>query len=132
LAEGEVGDLELDRDKLELITGVDASDITVLPRTDAPVRPEMRARAAEFEPGAWFELEHNGVLSHVQLAWTSEHRQFYLFVAQARHSFLLQQGRVAVYLQAGLLRPQAAEGLTARATRDALEKLDANPERLLA
>jgi hypothetical protein len=132
LTEGEVGDLELDRDSLELITGVDASDITVLPRTDAPVRPEMRARAAGLEPGAWFELEHNGLVSQVQLVWTSEHRQFYLFVAQARHSYLLQQGRVAVYLQAGLLRPQAAEGLTARATRDALEKLDANPERLLA
>ena len=82
--------------------------------------------------GHWLHLMAHGQWRTSQLAWISEDGEFYLFVAQARHSFLLQQGRVAVYLQAGLLRPQAVEGLTARATRDALEKLDANPERLLA
>ena len=44
----------------------------------------------------------------------------------------MQQGRVASYLQAGLLKPAESEALTTRATRSALEKLDANPERLLA
>jgi hypothetical protein len=39
---------------------------------------------------------------------------------------------VASYLEAGLLKPCEAETLTLRATRDALNKLDANPERLLA
>jgi hypothetical protein len=34
-------------------------------------------------------------------------------------------------LQAGLLVPSEEETLTVRATRDALAKLDANPERLL-
>ena len=38
---------------------------------------------------------------------------------------------LAAYLQAGLLVAQDEEGLTLRATRDALAKLDANPERLL-
>ena len=38
---------------------------------------------------------------------------------------------MAAYLQAGLLVPQDDEALTVRATRDALAKLDANPERLL-
>ena len=34
-------------------------------------------------------------------------------------------------VQAGLLLPQEEETLTVRATRDALAKLEANPERLL-
>ncbi|MEN9383022.1 MAG: hypothetical protein RL323_165, partial [Pseudomonadota bacterium] len=38
----------------------------------------------------------------------------------------------AAYLQTGLLRPCEVEALTSRATRSALEKLNANPERLLA
>ena len=45
--------------------------------------------------------------------------------------YLIQAGRVASYLQAGLLVPSEEEALTVRATRDALAKLDANPERLL-
>ena len=39
--------------------------------------------------------------------------------------------RLEACLQSGLLVPQDEEGLTLRATRDALAKLDANPERLL-
>ena len=39
---------------------------------------------------------------------------------------------MAAYLQAGLLVPSEEEALTVRATRAALAKLDANPERLVA
>ena len=39
--------------------------------------------------------------------------------------------RLASYLQANLLVPTEEEALTVRATRDALAKLDANPDRLL-
>ena len=46
-------------------------------------------------------------------------------------NYLIQARRLAAYLQAGLLVPQEEETLTVRATRDALAKLDANPERLL-
>ena len=46
--------------------------------------------------------------------------------------YLIQAARVAAYLQAGLLVPSEEEALTVRATRDALAKLDANPERLLS
>jgi hypothetical protein len=44
---------------------------------------------------------------------------------------LIQAGRLAAYLQAGLLVPLEQETLTVRATRDALAKLEANPERLV-
>jgi hypothetical protein len=40
--------------------------------------------------------------------------------------------RLAAYLQAGLLTAFEDEALTVRATREALTKLDANPERLLS
>ena len=46
-------------------------------------------------------------------------------------SYLIQAKRLAAYLQAGLLLPAEEEALTVRATREALAKLDANPERLL-
>ena len=54
-----------------------------------------------------------------------------LFASTSGKSFLIQGGRLAAYLQAGLLLPQEEETLTVRATRDALAKLEANPERLL-
>jgi hypothetical protein len=55
-----------------------------------------------------------------------------LFATTAGKSFLIQGGRLAAYLQAGLLLPQEEDALTIRATRDAMAKLEANPERVLA
>ena len=76
-------------------------------------------------------LDHNGRLSQVRFVWRSERRHLHLFAALDGHNYLLQTGRVAAYLQAGLLSPQEEEALTVWATRDALGKLEANPERLL-
>ena len=54
------------------------------------------------------------------------------FAAVTGRAFLIQAGRLAAYLQAGLLEPQEDEALTVRATRDALTKLEANPEQVAA
>jgi DNA-binding MarR family transcriptional regulator len=54
-----------------------------------------------------------------------------LFVTPQGRGVLFQAHRLAAFLQAGLLVPQEEESLTVRATRDALAKLDADPERLL-
>jgi hypothetical protein len=132
LADTEVEQIKLDQYSIEMITGVDASDITVVPDTEQKVSAALRAWAKALERGAWFELSHNGFASLVQLSWRSPQQQLFLFAGPERRSFLLQQGRVAVYLEAGLLKPCEPETLTLRATRDALNKLDANPERLLA
>ena len=91
----------------------------------------MRPWAVELQIGAWFGLDHNGKLNSVQLAWRSQRGQLYLFVTNGGRCFLVQANRVAAYLQAGLLVPSEDEALTVRATRAALAKLDANPERLL-
>lgn len=66
----------------------------------------------------------------MQYAWHSQRKQLHLFAAIDGSTYLLQLRRLGAYLQAGLLVAQEEEGLTVRATRDALAKLGANPERL--
>lgn len=132
LPEGGVGDFDLNAESIELITGVDASNIEVINQGGSQPNEAMRAWAVELQIGSWFGLDHNGKLGSVQLAWRSQHGQLYLFVSNAGRCFLMQAARVAAYLQAGLLVPSEEEALTVRATREALAKLDANPERLLA
>ncbi|MDA7418473.1 DUF1631 family protein [Xenophilus arseniciresistens] len=130
---GEEGDAEMPIDvaSVELLLGVDAASIEVLPSSGAKVEEGMLAWAHELQVGSWHLLDHNGRPSQVQFVWRSERKRLYLFAANDGRKFMLQAGRLAAYLQAGLLRPAEEESLTARATRKALAKLDANPERLL-
>jgi hypothetical protein len=124
-------DLPLDAESIELMLGIDASSIEVI--SDGGSRPNaaMLAWAAELQLGNWFSLDHNGATAQVQYVWRSDRRQLHLFAASSGRSYLIQLRRLAAYLQAGLLLPADEEALTVRATRDALAKLDANPERLL-
>jgi len=125
-------DLPLDQEALEMMLGIDASMIEVV--ADGGSRPSdaMLAWAAELQRGSWFTLDHNGQVHQVQYVWRSQRGQLHLFASAEGRSFLLQTRRMASYLQAGLLLPAEEETLTVRATRDALARLDANPERLLA
>lgn len=131
LSDEDVGDLPLDTEALVMMIGIDASDIEVV--TDGGSQPTeaMRAWANELQLGSWFSLDHNGRISHVQFAWRSDRKQLHLFASADGRNFLIQARRLAAYLQAGLLLPTEEEALTVRATRDALAKLEANPERLL-
>lgn len=130
---GEDGGEEMPMDvgSIELLLGVDAASIEVLPSTGAPVSDEVLQWAQELQVGNWFMLDHNGRVSQVQFVWRSERKRLYLFAAADGRKFMIQVGRLASYLQSGLLVPAEEESLTARATREALAKLDANPERLL-
>src|SRR5690606_18019005 len=60
LPEGEVGDLDLDHDSIEMITGVDASDIEVINAGGSQPSEAMRAWANELQIGNWYTLDHNG------------------------------------------------------------------------
>jgi hypothetical protein len=124
-------DLPLDAESIELMLGIDASMIEVV--ADGGSRPSiaMVAWAQELQLGNWFTLDHNGITAQVQYVWRSERKQLHLFASPEGRSYLIQARRMASYLQAGLLLPNEEEALTVRATRDALAKLDANPERLL-
>ncbi len=131
--EGGAGDdLPLDAHSIELLLGVDAASIEVIPDGGGTkVAEDMLAWAHELQVGNWFMLDHNDRVSQVQFVWRSERKKLHLFASSDGRSFLIQAGRLASYLQAGLLVPAEEETLTVRATREALAKLDANPERLL-
>lgn len=131
--EGELGGLPLDAVSIELMVGVDASSIEVLADADMPSPPPSAAWAllGHLQLGAWYTLRHNHRVSQVQFAWQSERGQLMLFASSDGLNFLIQVGRLAALLAGGELAPQEGDALTVRATRDALEKLSAEPGRLL-
>ena len=131
VSDDQTGDLPLDAESIELMLGIDASAIEVVADGGSKPSAAMLSWAQELQPGNWFTLDHNGKTHQVQYAWCSDRKQLHLFAATDGRSFLVQLRRLAAYLQAGLLIPAEEEALTVRATRDALAKLDANPERLL-
>jgi hypothetical protein len=127
-----MGDLPLDSESLEMMLGIDASAIEVVSGGGSKPSAAMLAWAGELQLGSWFTLDHSSKVTQVQFAWRSERKHLNLFASTAGKSYLIQGGRLAAYLQAGLLLPQEEETLTVRATRDALAKIEANPGRLLA
>ncbi len=126
------GDLPLDAESIELMLGIDASMVVVVADGGSSPSAAMQAWAQELELGAWFTLDHNAQVAQVQFVWRSARKHLNLFASSDGCSYLIQAGRLAAYLQAGLMLPQEEEALTVRATRDALVKLEANPERLLS
>ncbi len=131
VSEDGMGDLPLDAESIELMLGIDPATIDVVANGGSKPTNAMLAWAQELELGSWFILDHNGRVTKVQFVWRSDRKQLHLFASADGHTYLIQSGRLAAYLQAGLLLPQEEEALTVRATRDALAKLEANPERLL-
>ncbi len=131
VSEDDVGDLPLDAESIELMLGIDISGIDIITAGGSDPTEGMRAWAMELDVGTWFNLDHNGKPTRVQYAWRSERGQLHLFASTSGRTYLFQLRRLAAYLQAGLIAPFEDETLTVRATRDALAKLDANPERLL-
>lgn len=131
IGDATLADMPLNADNIEMMLGIDASSIHVIADNGAPVDEAMVTWAQELLPGTWFTLDHNGSSVQVQYVWQSERKQLHLFAAMDGSSYLIQLRRLAAYLQTGLLVLQDEEGLTLRATRDALAKIDANPERLL-
>lgn len=132
VSEDGLGDLPLDAESIEMMLGIDASTIDVVTNGGSKPTPAMMAWAQELQLGAWFTLDHNGKVTQVQFVWRSDRKHLNLFASSAGHSYLIQAGRLAAYLQAGLLLPQEEETLTVRATREALTRLEANPERLIS
>ena len=121
----------LSAENIELMLGIDTSAVNVIADNDVEVKPEVLEWAKNLAIGNWFLLDHNGNPLQVQYVWHSQHKQLHLFAALSGQYFLFQLRRMGNYLQVGLLAPRDVEGITARAARDALAKIEANPERLL-
>jgi hypothetical protein len=132
VSEDGMGDVPLDAESIEMMLGIESSAIEVVANGGSKPTAAMLAWAQELQVGSWYTLDHNNQISQVQFAWRSERKHLNLFASTSGKSFVVQGGRLAAYLQAGLLLPQEEETLTVRATRDAMAKLEANPERLLA
>jgi hypothetical protein len=130
LEEDNAGDLPLDAETLEVLLGEDAAAIEVVHTGGAKPTAAMLEWAEEMQIGSWFILEYQQRAMQVQLAWRSGRGHLNLFAAQSGEAYLIQAGRFASYLHAGLLVPQEEEPLTQRATRDALTQIQANPELL--
>lgn len=124
-------DYPLSAESIELLLDIDANTIHVIADNEAQAPAEALEWARALLLGHWFYLDHNGSPIQVQYAWQSQRQQLHLFAAPNGFCFLFQLQRLAGYLQAGLLAPRELEGITARASRDALAKIEANPERLL-
>jgi len=132
VSEDGMGDLPLDSESLEMMLGIDAASIDVISAGGSKPTAPMYAWALELQPGTWYSLDYQHQVIPVQFAWHSERRHLNLFASGSGKTYLLQGGRLAAYLQAGLLVPLEEEALTVRATRDALAKLEADPHMLLS
>lgn len=124
-------DIQIDESMVLDLSGHETTELQIVTEGGSMPTPAMLAWARELQVGGWYMLEHMGQIEAVQLAWQGLRKQLSLFVSQQGRGTLFQQHRLASYLQAGLLVPAQDEALTVRATRSALAKLDADPERLL-
>ncbi|NZA01836.1 DUF1631 family protein [Ottowia beijingensis] len=125
------GDVLLDPGMIELLFGVEGDALEVIATGGSQPSEGMLHWAHELELGVWFALDYLGDVVQVQYVWRSRRGQLHLFSAGANRHYLVQTRRLASYLQAGLLVPVEDEALTIRATREALTKLNVEPDRLL-
>ncbi len=123
-------EIEIDESMVLDLSGHESSELEVVGDGGSMPSPEMLAWAREQQVGTWYMLDYRNRHESVQLAWTGMRRQLTLFVSQQGRGILFQHNRLASFLQAGLLVPAQEEALTVRATRSALAKIDADPQRL--
>ena len=125
-------ELPLDAQGIEDLLGIDASSLDVISEGGGEATPNMVEWARRLDMGSWFTLSFKMKKIQVQYVWRSPLGHLHLLVAGSGHTYLMQTVRLAAYLHAMLLEPHEREPLTLRATRDAMVKIEAHPERLLA
>ena len=124
-------DIQIDESMVLDLSGHESAELQIVTDGGSMPTPAMLAWARELQVGGWYMLEYQERIETVQLAWQGLRKQLSLFVSEQGRGTLFQQQRLAAYLQAGLLVPAQDEALTVRATRSAMAKLDADPDRLL-
>lgn len=124
-------ELPLDTENIEELLGIETTDLDVVSEGGGTASPVMLEWANDLALGSWFTLNYKDNALQVQYVWRSPLGHLHLFANSVGHSYLFQTPRLAAYLQVGMLEPQEDEPLTARATRSALDEINANPARLL-
>lgn len=127
----DAADIQLDEATVLDLSGHESADLEVVGEGGTAPTPNMIKWADELKVGSWYQLDYRNRVEPVQLAWQGMRKQLSLFVTPQGRGVLFQQHRLAAFLQAGLLVPAEDETLTTRATRKALAKLDADPQRLV-
>ena len=125
-------DVEIDESLVLDLSGHESEELEVVGEGGSMPTPAMLAWAKELQVGGWYMLDYRSRNEAVQLSWQGLRKQLTLFVSPQGRGILFQKHRLASFLQAGLLVPAQDESLTVRATRDALEKLNGDPSRLLS
>ncbi len=124
-------EIDIDQTMVRDLSGHESEGMEVVAEGGSEPSPAMLAWAKELQVGGWYMLDYRNRKEAVQLAWRGTRRQMALFVTTSGRGVLFQLGRMAGFLQAGLLLPAQDEALTVKATRNALAKLDVDPARLL-
>lgn len=125
-------DIDIDESLVLDLSGHESAELEVVGEGGSMPTPAMLTWAKELQVGGWYMLDYRNRNDQVQLAWQGLRKQLTLFVSPHGRGILFQRHRLAAFLQAGLLVPAQDESLTTRATRNALAKLDVDPQRLLA
>ncbi len=123
-------DFEIDDSFALDLSGHESDELEIV--AEGGMTPSAGALAAtdEMLVGAWYMLEYRDRQEAVQLAWQGMRKQLSLFVSSRGRCVLFQRRRLAAFLQAQLLTPAQDESLTIAATRSAIEKINADPDRL--
>lgn len=125
-------EVQIDESMVRDLSGHESEELEVVADGGTQPTPAMLAWARELQVGSWYMLDYRGRVDPMQLAWRGMKRQLALFVSPQGRGVLFQLNRLAAFLQAGLLLPAQDEPLTVRATRNAMEKLEVDPTRLLS
>ncbi|MEP6506559.1 MAG: DUF1631 family protein, partial [Betaproteobacteria bacterium] len=123
-------DFEIDDSFALDLSGHESDELEIV--AEGGMTPSAGALAASDEMlvGAWYMLEYRDRQEPVQLAWQGMRKQLSLFVSARGRCVLFQRRRLAAFLQAHLLTPAQDETLTIAATRSAIDKINADPDRL--
>ncbi len=123
-------DFEIDDSFALDLSGHESDELEIV--AEGGTTPSASALAAtdELQVGAWYMLDYRDRQEAVQLAWQGMRKQLSLFVSAGGRCVLFQRRRLAAFLQAQLLMPAQDESLTIAATRVAIEKINADPDRL--
>ena len=123
-------DFEIDDSFALDLSGHESDELEIVAEGGATPAAGALAATDEMLVGAWYMLDYRDRQEAVQLAWQGMRKQLSLFVSASGRCVLFQRRRLAAFLQAQLLVPAQDESLTIAATRSAIEKINADPDRL--
>ena len=123
-------DFEIDDSFALDLSGHESDELEIVAEGGSTPSAGALAATDEMLVGAWYMLEYRDRQEAVQLAWQGMRKQLSLFVSARGRCVLFQRRRLAAFLQAQLLVPAQDESLTIAATRSAIEKINADPDRL--